>query len=94
MFNLFLRREKATRYLLGGVMVILAASMLTYLTQTGLTSADASTTLAEVGPTPVTMQEVQTMVDRGIRTGQISPNTLDLMLPTFVEQILQQRAAI
>ena len=94
MFNLFLRREKATRYLLGGVMVILAASMLTYLTQTGLTSADTSTTLAQVGPTQVTMQEVQTMVDRGIRTGQISPNTLDLMLPTFVEQILQQRAAI
>ena len=46
MFNLFLRREKATRYLLGGVMLILAASMLTYLGQTGLTSADSSTTLA------------------------------------------------
>jgi peptidyl-prolyl cis-trans isomerase D len=94
MFNLFLRREKATRYLLGGVMVILAASMLTYLTQTGLTSADGSATLAQVGPNQVTMQEVQTMVDRGIRAGQISPNTLDLMLPTFVDQLLQQRAAI
>ncbi len=93
MFNLFLRREKATRYLLGGVMLILAASMLTYLGQTGLTSADSSTTLAEVGSTTITVQEVQAMVDRGVRAGQVSPATLDLMLPTFIEQILQQRAA-
>jgi peptidyl-prolyl cis-trans isomerase D len=93
MFNLFLRREKATRYLLGGVMLILAASMLTYLGQTGLTSADTTGTLAEVGSTKISMQEVQAMIDRGLRSGQISPNTLDLMLPTFVDQVLQQRAS-
>lgn len=94
MFNLFLRREKATRYLLGGVMLILAASMLTYLGQTGLTSADGSDTLAEVGSTKITMQQFQVMLDRGIRGGQISPNTLDLMLPTFVDQMLQEKAAL
>jgi peptidyl-prolyl cis-trans isomerase D len=94
MFNLFRSREKATRYLLGGMLVILAASMLTYLTQTGLTSADADNVLAEVGSTKITAQEIQASVDRGLRSGQLSANTIDFMLPTFVNQVLQERAAV
>ena len=45
MFNLFRSREKVSRYLMAAVLPILAASMLTYLTQTGLTSADNETVI-------------------------------------------------
>jgi len=93
MFNLFFNRQKATRYLMGGMMLILAASMLTYLTQTGLTTSADGDTIAQVGSTKISTQEIQTMVERGLRTGQLSQNTVDLMVPTYVDQILQQRAA-
>ena len=68
MFNLFRSRQKATRYLLGGIMLILAASMLTYLTQTGLTtSADNDTVLAEVGPLPLDVEPEEIAIEPGHR---------------------------
>jgi peptidyl-prolyl cis-trans isomerase D len=95
MFNLFRSRQKATRYLLGGIMLILAASMLTYLTQTGLTtSADNDTVLAEVGPSKITVAETQAIIERGIRSNQLKADTIDVMLPSFVDQMMQQRAAL
>jgi peptidyl-prolyl cis-trans isomerase D len=95
MFNLFRSRQKATRYLLGGIMLILAASMLTYLTQTGLTtSADNDTVLAEVGPSKITVAETQAIIERGIRNNQLQAATIDVMLPSFVDQMMQQRAAL
>ena len=93
MFNFFRSRAKATRYLMSGVLLIIAASMLTYLTQTGLTTADTGDTIAQIGSTKISTQEVQGVVERAIRAGQLSQNTVDLMLPSFVDQILQQRAA-
>jgi peptidyl-prolyl cis-trans isomerase D len=75
-------------------MLAIGASMLMYLTQTGLTSADSDTVIAQVGPSKITATEVQAAVDRGLRGGQLSPATVDLMLPTFVGQMLQERAAI
>ena len=94
MFNLFRSNAKVTRYMMGGFLLVVAASMLTYLTQTGLTSADSETVVAQVGPSKITAAEVQAAVQRGLQGGQLSPNTVDLMLPTFVDQMLQQRAAI
>jgi len=94
MLNLHLSQNKYVRFGVGFVMVAIAASMLTYLTQTGLTSADNQTIIAQVGPSKITAAEVQASVDRGLRGGQLSPNTVDLMLPTFVDQMLQERAAI
>lgn len=94
MFNLFRSRQKVTRYLVGGFLLVVAASMLTYLTQTGLTSADTDTVLAEVGPTKITVQEIQGMVDRGLRNNQLSADTVEVLLPSYVDQLLQQRAAV
>lgn len=95
MFNLFRSQQKASRYLLGGIMLILAASMLTYLTQTGLTtSADNDTVLAEVGPEKVTVAETQAIIDRGVRSNQLPEANVQAMLPTFVDQMLQQKAAL
>jgi peptidyl-prolyl cis-trans isomerase D len=95
MFNLFRTQQKATRILVGAFLLMVAASMLTYLTQTGLTtSADNDTVLAEVGPSKITVAETQTIIERGIRNNQLQPATIDVMLPSFVDQMMQQRAAL
>ena len=53
MFNLFRSSAKLTKYLLGGLLLIVAASMVTYLIpNTGLTTASsngADNVVAEVG---------------------------------------------
>lgn len=95
MFNLFRTQQKATRILVGAFLLMVAASMLTYLTQTGLTtSADNDTVLAEVGPSKITVAETQAIVERGIRSNQLQAGTIDIMLPSFVDQMMQQRAAL
>ncbi len=57
MFNLFRSSAKFTKYLLGGLLLIVAASMVTYLIpNTGLTASSDSgvdNVLAEVGGTTV-----------------------------------------
>ncbi len=95
MFHLFHSRSKFTRYAIGVFLLMVAASMLTYLTQTGLTSsADTDTVLAEVGPSKITVADTQAMIERGIRANQLSAATIDVMLPSFVDQIMQQKAAL
>ena len=95
MFNLFRTQQKATRILVGAFLLMVAASMLTYLTQTGLTtSADNDTILAEVGPSKITVAETQAIIERGITSNQLQAATIDVMLPSFVDQMMQQRAAL
>ncbi|HEV2201220.1 MAG TPA: peptidyl-prolyl cis-trans isomerase [Bryobacteraceae bacterium] len=94
-FNIFRSRQTATRILMGAFLLVVAASMLTYLTQTGLTSsADNDTVLAQVGPSKITVQETQNMVERAIRANQLQADTVDIALPSYVDQIMQERAAL
>lgn len=92
MFNLFRSRGKMTRYLLGFVMLVVAASMLTYLTNTGLTSATDDNTLAEVAGTPITTLEAQAALDRLTSGGQLPPEAVDAYYPQLVQQLIDQQA--
>jgi peptidyl-prolyl cis-trans isomerase D len=95
MFNLFRSREKMTRYLLGAMMLILAASMLTYLTNTGLNvTTDNGTLLAEIGDQKIMTDEVVSGVDRLVKAGQLSAQAQDVYLPQFANQLIQERAAV
>jgi len=95
MFNLFRSGQKMTKYLLGGLMLILAASMLTYLTNTGFTnSTDGDPILAEVGGQMVTVQETQSYINRMIQNQRLPQESADVFLGQYVDDIVQQRAAI
>ena len=95
MFSFFRNQQKMTRYLLGGLMLVLAASMLTYLTNTGLTtSSDGDTTLAEVAGAVVTTQQAQSSLDRLTRGGQLPPEALESYFPQVVQQLVDQRAML
>jgi peptidyl-prolyl cis-trans isomerase D len=98
MFDLFRSREKATRYLLGGLLFAVAASMVITLipgfgSNTGNTGTDP-TILAEIGNEKVTGQDAQTMFQQVTSTQQINSDMLAAYFPQFVEQMILQRAAL
>jgi peptidyl-prolyl cis-trans isomerase D len=97
MFNLFRSRDKLIRYLLGGMLLVVAASMVTYLIpNTGYTTYSDGTDpiLADVGSSKVTLAEAQVAVDRLVKAGRVPPDSLDVYLPQFVDQMIQDRAVM
>jgi peptidyl-prolyl cis-trans isomerase D len=95
MFSFFRNQQKMTRYFLGGLMLVLAASMLTYLTNTGLTTTtDGDTTLAEVGGNVITTMEAQASIDRLTRGGQLPAEAMETYFPQVVQQLVDQKALL
>ncbi len=97
MFNLFRSGAKFTKYLLGGLLLIVAASMVTYLIpNTGLTASTdngVDNVLAEVGGTTVTAEQAKASITRLVAGGQLPRDSVDVYLPQLVDQMIQDRAA-
>jgi peptidyl-prolyl cis-trans isomerase D len=97
MFNLFRSGAKVTKYLLGGLLLIVAASMVTYLIpNSGLTTASSSgadNVMAEVGGATITVDEAKAAVDRLVGGGQLPRDAVEVFLPQLVDQMIQDRAA-
>ena len=98
MFNLFRSSAKLTKYLLGGLLLIVAASMVTYLIpNAGLTAANDTgidNVLAEVGGTTITADQAKAAINRLVTGGQLPRDAVDVYLPQLVDQMIQDRAAI
>src|ERR1700681_4224581 len=84
MFNLFRSSAKVTKYLLGGLLLIVAASMVTYLIpSSGLTSASgngADTILAQVGNTTIKTDEARALADRLVTAGQLPREAVEVYM--------------
>ena len=97
MFNLFRSGAKFTKYLLGGLLLIVAASMVTYLIpNTGLTASSDSgvdNVLAEVGGSTITADQVKAAITRLVTNGQLPRDSADVYLPQLIDQMIQDRAA-
>jgi len=97
MFNLFHSSAKLTKYLLGGLLLVVAASMVTYLIpNAGLTASSdtgVDNVLAEVGGTTVTMDQAKTAITRLVANGQLPRDAVDVYLPQLIDQMIQDRAA-
>ncbi len=96
MFDLFRSRQKAVRYMLIGLLSVVALSMVTYLIPGfGMGAARASDTdgvLADIGNTQLTAQEVVTAMQSIIQRGQLPPEMIDVYVPQIVDEMVQQRA--
>jgi len=97
MFNLFRSGAKVTKYLLGGLLLVVAASMVTYLIpSSGLTTVSSNgsdNVLAEVGNTTITADDVKTAAERLVAGGQLPRDAVEVYLPQLVDQMIQDRAA-
>jgi peptidyl-prolyl cis-trans isomerase D len=97
MFNLFRSRDKLVRYLLGAMLLVVAASMVTYLIpNTGYTNTTdgSDPILADVGTSKVTLAETQAAVDRLVKAGRMPAEAVDVYLPQFLDQMIQERAVV
>lgn len=97
MFDLFRSRQKAVRYILGAMLMLVALSMVITLIPGYGSSARSSAddaTIAEIGSEKLTAQEVAQTAQRILRGNQIPPEMMEVYLPQFVDQMIQQRALV
>ena len=93
MFDLFRRRDKAMRYLLTGLLGLIAVSMvITLIPGYGTPSAASENIVAEVGGEPITLLEVQGQLQSVLRRQQIPPQMIQFYVPQFVDQMITERA--
>jgi peptidyl-prolyl cis-trans isomerase D len=94
MFDLFRSRDKAVRILLGGILVLVSLSMLTYLIPSyNSGGADASDmVVATVGKDVITVPEVNKVIQVTMRGRQIPPSVLPSYIPQLVDQMVMDRA--
>ena len=94
MFDLFRSRDKAVRILLGGLLVLVAFSMLTYLVPNynNGSSTSSDTVVAEVGKDTITLAETQRLIQATVRGRQLPPEILPTYIPQMVEQMVTERA--
>ena len=95
MFNLFRSRDKMVRYLLGALLLIVAISLTTYLIPNydmGLTTS-VDPVLAEVGNQKIRQTEAQRLFQSSMQ-GNIPPEMQEIYFPQFLDQMIQQRAAV
>ncbi len=93
MFDLFRSRDKAVRIMLGGLLLLVALSMLTYLIPSYGTGADPNDVIiAEVGKDTITLPEVQRLVQNYMRGRQLPPEILPNFLPGMIDQMVTDRA--
>jgi peptidyl-prolyl cis-trans isomerase D len=96
MFDLFRSRQKAVRYMLIGLLSVVALSMITYLipgfgSPTTKATGDEAT-VAEIGNTKISAQEVVTAMARVMSRGQLPPSMVDVYVPQVVDDMVQQKA--
>ncbi len=98
MFDLFRSRQKAVRYMLIGLLSVVALSMVTYLIpgfgSTPTKSGADEETIAEIGNTKLTAQEVKLQMLRILQTGQLPQEMIDVYVPQVVDEMVQQRAIV
>ena len=95
MFDLFRSRDKAVRWLLTGMLVLVALSMVTYLipgSGTGSTGTGTDTTVAaQIGKDKITSQDISRAIQNMTRNRQLPPELLSIYVPQIVTQLINER---
>ena len=94
MFDLFRRRDKAVRILLGVLLGMVALSMLVYLIPGAGTTVGDSTdqVVAEIGKEAVTVPEIELQLRNVLQNRQLPREMVDSYVPQLVDQAIADRA--
>ena len=85
MFDLFRSRDKIVRIMLGGLLLVVAASMLTYLVPSyNLGGSGSDQVVAQIGKDAITIPEVQQVIQMQMRGRQLPAE----LMPNFVPQYI------
>lgn len=93
MFDLFRSRDKAVRIMLGGLLGLVALSMITYLIpSSGQGAAGAQQLYAEVGKDKITVQEARKAIGNLTRNRQMPAELLGIYAPQVLDQLVMERS--
>ncbi len=93
MFDLFRSRDKAVRYLLGSLLMVVALSMvITLIPGFGSGTSTTETIVAEVGKEAITLRDVQKALANAQRNRSMPPEMLQFFIPQLVDQMITERA--
>ncbi len=92
MFDLFRSRDKAVRLVLGGLLLLVALSMLTYLVPNYETATTGNFVVASVGGQDIHADEVDHIIQSAMRGRQLPPDMLPIYVPQMIDDIISQRA--
>jgi peptidyl-prolyl cis-trans isomerase D len=96
MFNLFRSRDKAVRILLGGLLVLVSLSMLTYLIPSYNSGSGSSSDMvvAEIGQERILLPEVQKSIQMALRGQQLPAEFVPHYIPQIIQTMISERALI
>src|SRR5581483_2487871 len=93
MFDLFRSRDKAVRYLLGALLMLVALSMvITLVPGFGSSSGAQDPVLAEVAGQTITVPEVPRAIHAAARSRSLPAEMMPHYIPRLIEQLLTERA--
>ena len=92
MFDLFRSRDKAVRYLLSAVLLLVALSMVTYLVPSyGSGDRAQDTVVAEIGKETITMRDAQLAIQSVLKGRSVPPELVSLYVPQVIDQMITER---
>jgi peptidyl-prolyl cis-trans isomerase D len=93
MFDLFRSRDKAVRIMLGGLLLLVALSMLTYLVPSyNMGGSGSDTVVAQIGKDTITVTEVQQVVQMNMKGSRLPPELLPNYVPRIIDSMITERA--
>lgn len=92
MFDLFRSRAKAVRYLLGGLLMLVALSMVVTLIPGFGTPPAEDNIVAEIGKDVITTRQVQNELQALVRGRQLPAEMLQVYAPQYIDQMITDRA--
>jgi peptidyl-prolyl cis-trans isomerase D len=93
MFDLFRSRDKIVRIMLGGLLLVVALSMLTYLVPSyNMGGGDSDMVVAQIGKDTITVPEVQQVVQMNMRGHQLPAELMANYVPQFINSMITERA--
>jgi peptidyl-prolyl cis-trans isomerase D len=95
MFDLFRSRAKAVRIMLGGMLGVIALSMLVYLIPgTGMTTTSDSgdQVIADIGRSSVTVAEIEQQLKNALQNQRLPPELAATYIPQIVDEAIAERA--
>jgi peptidyl-prolyl cis-trans isomerase D len=94
MFNLFRSRAKSVRYLMGAVLLVIAASMVWFLIPGGGMGGFGGNpnVIATVGKEQITTQDLQRAIDNITRGRSLPKGMLAMYVPSIIEQMIGTKA--
>jgi peptidyl-prolyl cis-trans isomerase D len=92
MFDLFRSRDKAVRYLLTALLLMVALSMVAYLVPGGTGTGQEEQVVAKIGGEPLTAREVQLSIQSAMRNREAPREMLEHFVPQFIDQMITERA--